>query len=327
MKKSQDISGGHNPLVSVVIPCLNRAHYLAPTLESVLGQNYPRIECIIIDGGSTDGTVDILKGYGARITWISEPDDGHPDAINKGWRMSRGDILAWLNADDLYVVPDAVTRAVSYLTDNPDVDMVYGDYSCITDENQVYTVIEKPRAWDLVYAVKNCDHIICQPSSFIRRSVLEKVNWIDPEFRNGKDHELWLRIGLVGTIRYAPLFLAYSRIGHGLSQRLDIGEAKVACNRKFFSLPNLPEPFNSPKFRRRAMSNAYLVGARYMLTGTGQLKPSLRFIFKAAQTDPWNAPRVSVLFIFYYSYLLLPHRVRKLFRTIRRKVKSSIYYQ
>ena len=78
-----------DPLVSVVIPCLNRAHYLKETIESVLKQDYYPIECIVVDGGSTDGTVEILRQYGKTITWVSEPDNGHADAINKGWWMSK----------------------------------------------------------------------------------------------------------------------------------------------------------------------------------------------------------------------------------------------
>ena len=90
-----------SPLVSVVIPCLNRADFLIPTLESVLQQDYPNIECIVMDGGSTDGTTDILCRYDGRIEWKSQPDRGPSDAINKGWWLLGGEILAWLNADDV----------------------------------------------------------------------------------------------------------------------------------------------------------------------------------------------------------------------------------
>jgi len=103
------------PLVSVVVPCLNRARFLVPTIESILEQDYPHLECIVVDGGSTDATVGILQSYGDTISCVSEADDGHADAINKGWWMSQGQILAWLNADDLYVTPHAVGKAVAYL--------------------------------------------------------------------------------------------------------------------------------------------------------------------------------------------------------------------
>ena len=91
------------PLESIGITCKNRAHYLIPTLESVLQQDYSPIECVVVNGGSTDGTVEILRQYGNQIKWVSEPDKGHADAINKGWLMSNGEILAWLNADNVSV--------------------------------------------------------------------------------------------------------------------------------------------------------------------------------------------------------------------------------
>ncbi|HEY3248887.1 MAG TPA: glycosyltransferase, partial [bacterium] len=98
--------------MSVVVPCLNRAGYLAQTIDSILAQDYPHLECVVVDGGSTDGTVDLLRSYGEAVRWVSEPDRGHADAINKGWQMSRGTILAWLNADDVYVAVDAVSQIV-----------------------------------------------------------------------------------------------------------------------------------------------------------------------------------------------------------------------
>lgn len=116
-----------HPLVTVVVPCLNREHFLVPTIESVLQQDYPYIECIVVDGGSTDGTIDVLKRYEGQIRWVSEPDNSAADAINKGWQMSKGEILAWLNADDIWAVPSAVSQVVEYLQTHPGVDVVYGD--------------------------------------------------------------------------------------------------------------------------------------------------------------------------------------------------------
>lgn len=278
------------PLVSVVIPCMNRAHFLVPTLESVLRQNYPSIECIVVDGGSKDGTVEILRGYGDRIRWVSEPDNGHADAINKGWLMSHGDILAWLNADDLYIIPDAISKAVAYLQENSEVDVVYGDYTLITEEGKVLRDIVKPPAWDLVTAVKYCHYTVPQATSFMRRSILEKVGWLDADFANGKDHELWLRIGMAGTIRYAPLHLASVSQGEGLSTRLDMGAAKVKVNEKFFKQTNLPAPFNSTRFRNRAMSNSFLVGSNYIWVGTKKIKPTLEYLVRAFVSDPLNTP-------------------------------------
>jgi glycosyltransferase involved in cell wall biosynthesis len=124
---------GEQPLVSIVTPSFNQADFLEATIESVLSQDYPRIEYIIVDGGSTDGCVDILSRYSDRIDyWISEPDAGQTDAINKGFDRAKGQIFAWLNSDDVYK-PGAVSEAVAFLHENPDVGMVYGDADFIDD--------------------------------------------------------------------------------------------------------------------------------------------------------------------------------------------------
>jgi glycosyltransferase involved in cell wall biosynthesis len=315
-----------NPLVSVVIPCLNRAHYLVPTIESVLSQDYHPIECIVVDGGSTDDTVEILRQYGNRIKWVSEPDKGHADAVNKGWHMSRGDILAWLNADDLYVVPQAVSKIVAHLQRNQQVDVVYGDYTEISEDGEVVSDVIKPREWDLASAVKYCHYTIPQATSFMRRSILEKVGWLDAKFGNGKDHELWLRIGMVGTIEYAPFHIARIRNCPGLSQRLDMGQAKVRVTEKFFRQPDLPAPFNSGRFKRRAMSNSYLVGGVYIWVGTRLLRPTLRYLVRAFIADPLNCPYILGQILGRFSksiFSLLPLQWRRRFKQITQRTGLS----
>jgi glycosyltransferase involved in cell wall biosynthesis len=276
-----------NPLVSIVIPCLNRAHFLVPTIESVLHQDYPNIECIVVDGGSTDGTIDILRGYGDRIRWVSEPDDGHADAINKGWKMSRGEILAWLNADDTYVIPHAISRAVEFFQNDSELDMIYGDCGLIDKEGKIRRYLLRPREWDLEHYVKYCDHIIHQASSYIRRRLLEKVNWLDPAFKYGKDRELWLRIGLHGKIRCVPVHFANANTCTGISQHgVSVSESMVRLTEKFFSNSDLPQSFRSPAFQRRAMSNAYLVGSLYAWGGGRCEKRMITYLVKSFLKDP-----------------------------------------
>src|SRR5215210_8083908 len=108
----------NQPLVSIITPSLNQAAFIEAAIESVLAQDYPNIEYLVIDGGSTDGTLDILRRYEGRLTWISEPDAGQSDAINKGWCRSQGHIVAWLNSDDIYY-PGAIRQAVAGLRSDP----------------------------------------------------------------------------------------------------------------------------------------------------------------------------------------------------------------
>ncbi len=276
-----------SPVVSVVVPCLNRADFLRPTIDSILGQDYPHIECIVVDGGSTDGTLEILESYGDQIRWVSEPDEGHADAINKGWRISQGEVLAWLNADDVWQVPDAVRRAVSFLEPHPDVDLVYGQCGRIDLDGNLIGM-SYWRDWDLEHAVVHCDHCIPQPAAFIRRAAVERVGWLDTAFYQKKDHELWLRIGRAGKIRHIPELLAHARSQQGLS--FDGRTAAPACpqvTRKFFSLPDVPERLRVR--RRRAMSNSYLRGIDYAWAGGRIWSMVLWYAMRAIASDPSNA--------------------------------------
>jgi len=276
--------------VSVVIPCLNRVSFLGPTLQSILQQDYPYIECIVIDGGSTDGTVEILRSYGNLIKWISEPDKGHADAINKGWHMSHGEILAWLNADDVWVVPDAVSKMVAYLEAHPEVDVVYGDCGAIDADGNV---VGKSylHEWDLEYAVEHCDHCIPQPAAFIRRSILEKVGWLDTDFYQKKDHELWLRIGLVGKIQHVPILVAHARNIKGLSFKgKSAATACIQLTEKFFSLPNVPQSLQEKK--QRTLSNSYVVGMHYGFLGGCYWRIVWPYSLKAVTADPSNVADV-----------------------------------
>ena len=125
-------------LVSIVTPSLNQGRFIEETILSIKNQSYPNIEHIIVDGGSTDNTLDIIKKYDGtyNMRWLSEPDEGQSDAINKGWKMSKGEIIAYLNSDDTYM-PRAVETAVKFLTEHPDISMVYGGFNYIDEHGEV----------------------------------------------------------------------------------------------------------------------------------------------------------------------------------------------
>jgi glycosyltransferase involved in cell wall biosynthesis len=272
--------------VTCVVPCRNRAPWLRPTIDSILEQDHDRVECIVVDACSTDGTLDILKSYGSRIRWVSEPDRGHADAINKGWRRGSGQVLAWLNADDTWAGPHAARTAAEHLADHPDTAVVYGECYQI-DAAGRRVGYEYLRQWDLAYAVEHCDHCVPQAAAFIRREALDRAGWLDEAFYQKKDHELWLRLALVGTIEHLPVPLGCARNIKGLS--FDGATAAPACvqvTRKFFSLPDVPTAIRARQ--RRAMSNAYLRGMDYAFDGGPLWGVMARYAGRAVVEDPSN---------------------------------------
>jgi glycosyltransferase involved in cell wall biosynthesis len=195
------------PLVSIITPSLNQGKFIRDAIESVLTQDYPTLEYIVMDGGSIDDTLDILRSYGDRLTWISAPDGGQAEAVNAGFRLAKGDILGWLNSDDTYT-PGAVKAAVHHLAANPDTAMVYGNAHYI-DENNAITGTYPTEDFDVRRLAAAC--IICQPTAFIRRTALETVGMLDPALRYCMDYDLWIRVGSRFRIDRTTRFLANSR--------------------------------------------------------------------------------------------------------------------
>jgi glycosyltransferase involved in cell wall biosynthesis/SAM-dependent methyltransferase len=272
-------------LVSVVVPCLNRAGFLRPTVDSILNQDYQHVECIVMDGGSKDDTLEVLESYSTRITWVSEPDRGQADAINKGWAMSRGSVLTWLNADDVWEVPHTITRVVEFLDSNPDVDVAYGQCGRIDLDGNLIGM-SYWRDWNLDHAVEFCDHCIAQPASFIRRSAIDRVGKLDISFRQKMDHELWLRIGLEGKIRHLPTLLAHARFHPGVSFERSAPATCVQVTRKFYSFPNVPGHLRAR--RSRALSNSYVRGIDYEWAGAKRWSLVLWYATLAVGCDPSN---------------------------------------
>jgi glycosyltransferase involved in cell wall biosynthesis len=190
------------PLVSVVTPSFNRVAFLRESLESVQSQDYGNFEHIVIDGGSTDGTLDVLRGYGNRIRLVSEPDLGYADALNKGFRLARGEILAWMMTDDVYL-PGAISRAVEILSEAPDLDMFYGTCLLIGPSGEV---IGKHSTKS--FSVKRLIHydpgFFTTQSMFFRKRVLDRAGLMDVNFRLAADYEWLIRVGLNCRVEYRP---------------------------------------------------------------------------------------------------------------------------
>lgn len=187
------------------------ANYLLETIESVLSQDYPRIEYIVVDGGSTDGTLETLERYKDRLSYTSEPDGGTSDAIAKGLKRATGDIVAWLNADDSYL-PGAVRKAVDHLRAHPECDVVYGEGWWI-DENGAVIERYPTLAFDAKILERDC--FICQPAAFVRAEKCRRAE-LDTSLRNSFDYDLWIQLAKAGCrFESIPDYLANSRMHRG----------------------------------------------------------------------------------------------------------------
>lgn len=187
------------PKISIVTPSFNQAKYIKFTIDSVLSQNYPNLEYLVIDGGSTDGTVKILQSYGKQLRWISEKDQGQADAINKGLRLAKGEILAYLNSDDIYL-PGALKRVGEYYA-KTQADWITGDCLTIDEkgrESKSNWLISGYKRFLLsLYSpttLRIADSMLPQPSTFWSRKAYKKIGEFNPQYHYVMDYDYWLRM-------------------------------------------------------------------------------------------------------------------------------------
>ena len=189
-----------SPLITVVTPSYNQGRFIRATIHSVLSQDYPNVEYIIMDGGSTDETAAVVSEYASRVRWISEKDRGQSHAINKGFRMAKGELVSWLNSDDV-ILPDALRRAARAFQQNPGVGAVYGEGYQIDINGhvrQTFPCTEPFNLWKLIYL---SDYIL-QQSSYFRKEVLEEVGYLDENLHYALDWDLFIRIGKLYELGY-----------------------------------------------------------------------------------------------------------------------------
>jgi GT2 family glycosyltransferase len=201
------------PLISVVTPSFNQGRFIGRTIASVLGQSYPNIEHWVIDGGSSDETLDVLRQYEGdpRFHWLSERDSGQADAVNKGWRRCQGALLGWLNSDDTYL-PGALARLAAALAADPGADVAYGDAVMVTEDDEVIRPITG-RPLDLEALFRR--NYISQPAALQRRAAIEHCGPLSPGRTFALDYEFYLKVALSGRIVYAPGPCATYRVHTG----------------------------------------------------------------------------------------------------------------
>jgi glycosyltransferase involved in cell wall biosynthesis len=278
------------PLITVVVPCLNRRQFIRPTIESILSQDYPDVECIVVDGGSSDGTLDVIRSYEGRLSWISGKDSGPAEAINRGWQRSSGKYFSWLNADDVWL-PDAVSTVVSSFRNSPELDVVYGSCGGIDSDGRLLWVAPATE-WSLSAAILECDTVIYQPAAFMTREIVDRVGGLYPDWCH--DHDLWIRIALAGG-RFGAVDqqLANCRIWHGdehNNPKIMVPALLRLINRTFAN-PALPESMRP--FLKQTKSFAYARCLEYLLV----TKPfdwllAMKLISQGIACDPRNTSRI-----------------------------------
>ena len=270
-------------LVSIITPSYNQAAYLELAMRSVLEQDYAPIEYIVVDGASTDSSQAIIQRYADRLAWwVSKPDSGQAEAINKGLRRARGEIVAWLNSDDLYL-PGAIAGAVAALEANPEVGMVFGNAITIDSDGRP---LNRLAFGDWGLAQLMAFRIICQPAVFMRRAVLEKAGFLDLSYHYMLDHHLWLRLARLAPIRHVPVIWAAARYHAGaknVSQAPGFGRETLRVLAWMRDNPEFAPLVE--KDRRRVEGGAHRLNARYLLDGD-QPGPALFEYGRAFFYDP-----------------------------------------
>lgn len=262
------------PLVSIVTPSYNQGRYIGATIESVLGQDYPNIEHWVIDGGSSDDTIEVIQRYTAdpRLHWVSARDQGQSDAINKGWSRCRGAILAWLNSDDTYL-PGAISTQVQALAANPACGLVYGDSIYIDAEGRELSRIYSRPYSPLALLRLELPH---QPTVFLRRALIEALGPLNLARRYSMDTDYWVRAARITSFQRTAQFIATYRL-HGESKSVAQFEGFyrdwLAIANQFFADPALPAALRA---ERNAVIADLLAAMANLEARQGSLAAALR---------------------------------------------------
>lgn len=271
-----------SPLISIITPSFNQAQFLESTILSVLEQDYPSIEYLIIDGGSTDGSVDIIKKYSNRLAWwVSEKDQGQADAVNKGLSRAKGKYIGWLNSDDLYQ-PGAVQQAIRLLETNPEVGFVFGDVESIDENGKTINVMQYDD-WKLPDLMQF--RIIGQPGVFLRKDIMERVGGLDLSYHYLLDHHLWLKVGLEAEILYSQKLWAAARFhaqAKNIAHASEFGKEAYRLVSWMESEPEFADYLDG--IHRKMLAGADRINARYLLDG-GKNRKALHAYWHGLKQD------------------------------------------
>jgi glycosyltransferase involved in cell wall biosynthesis len=274
-----------SPKVSIITPSYNQADFLEHTVLSVLGQQYANIEYIVIDGGSTDGSVEIIKKYGNRIAhWVSEPDGGQADAINKGFARATGKYLGWLNSDDV-LYPDAIAKTVDFLEARPEIDFVYGDVHVGESEHSAARLGGKATALETMLITFEVP--IPQQGCLWRRSLSDRAGGLDPRWHVVLDREFFLRAAGHGAMAYLPETLGFFRLhpeSKSMAQQARWLDELPRMYEEYFARPDLAPRLLA--LRRQSLGSVY-VQCAWLALKNRRYARSMGFLSRAAASDPW----------------------------------------
>jgi len=300
--------------------------YLEQTLRSVFEQDYPSIEYIVIDGASTDGSVEIIKKYDDRLAfWVSEKDSGQAEAINKGLARATGDIVAWLNSDDFYF-PGAIAMAVKAFDFHPEAGLVYGDTVAV-DEKGESVHYPKYAQWGLKDLLTF--NIIGQPAVFMRRDVLLKAGFLDPSFHFLLDHHLWMRMAAHAPMVYVPQRWAAGRFhesAKNVAQAAKFGEEAFRILDWAESYPLVSGSLDG--IRHKSHAAALRINARYLLDA-GKAWESFKSYLQSLSAHPptalveWKRILFAFLSLFGLGFLQKGYNKRRKARAQRRTLSDS----
>lgn len=274
------------PLVSIVIPAYNHADYLGEAIQSVLNQDYPNVELIVLDDGSTDYTRKVLERYTGRFHWETHCNMGQASTLNKGWQLSKGGILAYLSADDA-LLPSAVSTSIRCFMSHPQLMMVYCDFNLIDPNSRIIRSVKAPEVSYRDMVVKN----ICAPGpgAFFRRGDFEAVGMWNPCLKRAPDYEFWLKLGRKGYFRRIPEVLASLRVHENSLSFTSVdsytAEEPVRIMSAYFRETNVPVAIKASK--SEALSNANLVSSRVHLRSK-RYSAAVSHLWQALKLHPKN---------------------------------------